>query len=104
MGQITTAGSESQPHWTKSATYWIWPLDQLGFVDFQKFNNFGQQNSMPAYSALFHITYGVANSAIILVLILVAKSFEGPSDFGLQTNSAGSSLASGWSHLLVQWR
>jgi hypothetical protein len=54
--------------------------------------------------SLFHITYGVANSAIILGLILVAKSFEGPSAFGLQTNLAASSLASGWSYLLVQWR
>jgi len=81
MGQITMAGLESQPHWTKSAGYWL-PLDQLGFVDFQKNNNFGQKNTMSACSALFHITYGVANSAIILGLILVAKSFEGPSDFG----------------------
>jgi hypothetical protein len=60
----------------------ILPLDQLGFVDFQKNNNFGQQNTMPACSTLFHITYGVANSAIILGLILVAKSFERPSDIG----------------------
>jgi hypothetical protein len=67
MGQITMAGSESQPHWTKKVpTIGFGPLDKLGFVDFHKNNNFGQQNTMPAYSALFHITYGVANFAIIL--------------------------------------